>query len=118
VAEKRLPGVRTVAVKHAFGRGVARSLHPSAARQAIREASREAVAATGELRSFQPEGPYALEADVANTGVADLCSLAPGVTRPGPRTVRFETADFREGFRCLLAWTYLGIHEAPRYAGT
>src|SRR5437870_2060598 len=38
--------------------------------------------------------------------------------RTGPRTVRFETADFRQAFRCLLAWTYLGASEAPRYAGT
>ena len=59
-----------------------------------------------------------MEADVANTSAADLCGLAPGTERVGPRTVRFKTQDFREAFRCLLAWTYLGSSEAPRYAGT
>lgn len=120
VAEKRLPGVRTVTVKEAYGRNVARSLHPSVARDAIRKASAEAVraAGAGELSPFRPDPPFALDADVANTSSADLCALAPGTSRTGARTVRFETEDFREAFRCLLAWVYLGASEAPRYAGT
>jgi len=119
-AAARLPGLRTVVVKRGFGRGVARSLHPSAARQAIRTASAEVVRASsgGGLEPYRPEGPFVLEADMANTSCADLCALAPGCSRPGPRTVRFETPDFLEAFRCLLAWTYLGASEAPRYAGT
>jgi D-amino peptidase len=118
VAAKRLPGVRTVVVKEAFGRNVARSLHPQAAREAIRKASAEAVAAFGELRPYTVEPSVVLEADIANTSATDLCALAPGVERTGPRTVRFETDDFREAFRCLMAWVYLGAGEAPRYAGT
>ena len=117
-AAKRLPGIRTVVVKQSFGRGVARSLHPSAARAAIQEASADVVAAAGDLSPYLPESPYTLECDMANTGVADLCSLTPGAQRSGPRTVRFETDDYLEAFRCLLAWTYLGASEAPRYAGT
>jgi D-amino peptidase len=117
LASKKLPGVKTVVVKEAFGRNVARSLHPQAAREAIRKAAAEAVAARGELRPFTLEPPVLLEADIANTSAADLCALAPGVERTGPRTVRFETDDFREAFRCLLAWVYLGASEAPRYAG-
>jgi D-amino peptidase len=117
-AEARLPGVRTVVVKEAFGRNVARSLHPKVARERIHQASAEAVRGAGGLRPFVAEPPFVLEADVANTSAADLCGLAPGVERVGGRTVRFRTADFREAFRCLLAWTYLGASEAPRYAGT
>ena len=117
-AAKRLPGIRTVVVKEGYGRNVAKSLHPSAARDAIRKAAAETVAARGELHPYRPGPPFVLEADVANTSAADLCALAPGTDRVGPRTVRFEAQDFREGFRCLLAWTYLGASEAPRYAGT
>jgi D-amino peptidase len=117
-AAKRLPGIRTVVVKEGYGRNVAKSLHPAAARRAIREASADVVASRGELDPYRPPPPFTLEADVANTSCADLCSLAPGVERTGPRTVRFQTEDFREAFRCLLAWTYLGSSEAPRYAGT
>jgi D-amino peptidase len=119
-AAKRLPGIRTVEVKEGFGRGVARSMHPSAAREAIRKGAAEAVqaAVSGELRPYEPDPPYALEADLANTSATDLCAIAPGCVRTGPRTVRFESEDFREVFRCLLTWTYLGASEAPRYAGT
>jgi len=115
---RRLPELRVVPVKQGMGRGVARSIHPSKARELIREASAEVVRGAGGLEPYRPEGPFALEVDTTNTGIADLCSLAPGVVRAGARTLRFDTPDFRELFRCLLAFTYLGMSEAPRYAGT
>jgi D-amino peptidase len=117
-AADRLPGIRTVVVKQAFARGVARSLHPTVARQAIRAGAAEAVAGRGSLSPYRPDQPFVLEADIATTSAADLCGLAPGTDRVGPRTVRFESPAFVEAFRCLLAWTYLGASEAPRYAGT
>jgi D-amino peptidase len=117
-AEKAIPGIRSVVVKEGYGRGVARSLHPSVAREAVRAAAAESVRGAGDLQPYRLEPPFVLEADVANTSAADLCSLAPGTERTGPRTVRFETQDYREAFRCLLAWTYLGASEAPRYAWT
>jgi D-amino peptidase len=115
-----LPGLRTVVVKEAYGRNVAKSLHPSVAREMIQKGAAEAVraAAGGELSAYRPDPPFVIEADVANTSAADLCALAPGTDRTGPRTVQFQTDDFREAFRCLLAWVYLGASEAPRYAGT
>ena len=118
VAAKKIPGIRTVVVKEAFGRNVARSLHPRAAREAIRKAAAEAVAGRAELTPYRIEPPIVLEADIANTSAADLCGLAPGTGRIGPRTVRFETGDFRDAFRCMLAWAHLGASEAPRYVGT
>jgi D-amino peptidase len=118
VISQRLPGVRTVEVKQGMGRTVARSLHPSKARELIRDASAQVARGMADLKPYRPDGPFELEVDVVNTGVADLCSLAPGVRRTGPRTLRFETPDYREAYRCLLAFTYLGMSEAPRYAGT
>ena len=108
-AAKRLPGIRTVIVKEGYGRNVSAYAHEEDRR---RETARE------ELRPYRGDPPFVLEADVANTSAADLCALAPGTDRTGPRTVRFQSEDFREAFRCLLAWTYLGASEAPRYAGT
>lgn len=117
-AERQVPGVRTVVVKRSMGRGVARTLHPAAAREAIRAAAAEVARAAGEFRPFRPDPPFVLEADVLTTGIADLCSLVPGVERVGARTLRYESEDFRDVFRCLLCWTYLGESEAPRYPGT
>ncbi|HJP66466.1 MAG TPA: M55 family metallopeptidase [Actinomycetota bacterium] len=110
--EKTIPGVRTVVVKEAFGRHVAQSIHPRRARAAIREGAREAVAGAGELQPYRIDGPFALELDTRTSLVAELCALAPGVIRTGGRTVRFESADFREVFRCLVAWMYLAV-DAP-----
>jgi D-amino peptidase len=115
-----LPGqVVTVVVKQGLGRNVAQGMHPSVARARIREGAALAVRAAtdGALQPFVPAGPFVLEADLANSGCADLCSIMPGVDRTGPRTVRFETSVFGNAFRCLLAWTYLGDSQAPRYPG-
>src|SRR5438094_406446 len=97
-------GVRTAEVKQASGRHVATSLSPASARKLIREAAADAVRGAGSLEPFRPEPPFELEADTANTVSAELCALAPGVDRVGPRTVRFRTDDFAPAFRCLLAW--------------
>lgn len=112
VASKRLPGVRTVAVKEGYGASVARSLHPSAARAAIREGAAAAVGGASDLEPFRPPGPYRFEVDLMRSGMADLCFLVPGSHRTGPRTLLFETEDFLEGFRCLLAWMYLASNES------
>ena len=114
-AAKRLPGLRTVAVKQARGRHVATSISPERARREIRKASAEAVRGAPSVEPFRPDPPFVLEADTANTVSAELCALVPGVSRPTARTVRFQTEDFDELFRCLMAWTYLGAHEAPQY---
>jgi len=114
-AAKRWPGIRTVVVKQAMGRHVATSVSPERARKDIRAAAAEAVRGTGSLEPWRPEGPFELEADTANTISAELCALAPGTVRVGARTVRFDTDDFEEAFRCLIAWTYLGAHGAPQY---
>jgi D-amino peptidase len=113
----KLPGVRAVVVKRGLGRNVAQGLHPSVARERIREGAAGSVraAVAGGLSPFRPDPPFVLEADLANSGCADLCSLMPGTDRVGARTVRFRTEDFREAFRCVLAWTYLGDSQAPRY---
>ncbi|MGQ0669255.1 MAG: M55 family metallopeptidase [Actinomycetota bacterium] len=113
-AAKRLPGVRTVAMKTGIGRHVASSLSPQRARDEIREAAYGSVRWSRSLDPFRPEPPFTLEADLVNTACTELCTLAPGTDRTGPRTVRFETEDFAQLYRCLLAWLYLGRHAAPR----
>jgi D-amino peptidase len=110
--DKTIPGVRTVVVKEGYGRHMARSIHPARARAAIKAGAKEAVLGTGELKPYLLDGPFALDLDTRTSLGAELCALAPGVTRTGGRTVRFETEDFREAFRCLMAWMYLAS-EAP-----
>lgn len=106
-AEKQLPGVRTVVVKHALGRSVARSLHPAEARDAIEAAARQAVAAASDLHPFTMQPPFVLEMDFASTGAAEVAALAPGSERIGSRTLRYTTDDMREVYRARMAWTTL-----------
>jgi D-amino peptidase len=112
-AEKRLPGIRTVAVKTGIGRHVASSLSPEIARAKIRLAAAEAVRDHGALEPFRPEAPFAIEVDVTHTTMAELAALAPGTERTGPRTVRYEHEDFREAMRAFLAWMWLARNVAP-----
>ena len=105
-------------VKQGLGRHVATSLSPQRAREEIEAASAEVVRGASALEPFRPDPPFRFEVDTTNTVSAELCALAPGTERVGPRTVAFETDVFDEGFRCLIAWTYLGMHEAPRYQVT
>jgi D-amino peptidase len=106
-AEGALPGVRTVAVKEAFGRTSARSLSPEWARTVIKGAAEQAVIGAGTLRPFRPPPPYTFEVD-ASTAIVDMGMLVPRTERPAARTLRYETDDLRELYQVLLVWGYLG----------
>ena len=114
-AEEKLPWIRTVAVKEGYGSRVGRSRSPEAARSAIRDAVRDVAEHLERLELFVPAGPFALEIDVIDSAVADMCALSPGTMRPSARRVRFDTPDLRELYRCLLTWMNLGQRAAPGY---
>jgi D-amino peptidase len=112
-ADKRLSGVRTVAVKTGIARHVASNLSPELARAKIRLAATEAVRDAAALEPFVPEAPFAFEVDLADTAMADVASLPPGTERVGPRSVRFEADDFRTAMRAFLTWMWLVRTVAP-----
>jgi D-amino peptidase len=114
-AEAALPGVRTVAVKEAFGQRVGRTLSPEWARTVITGAAEQAVLGSGELRPYRPKGPYTFEVEGSSTAIADMGMLVPRTERPSPRVLRYETDDIRELYQVLLAWMNLGRHVAPRH---
>ena len=107
-AEAALPGVRTVAVKEAFGQRVGRSLSPEWARTVIKGATEQAVAGASNVRPFRPKPPYTFEIDGSTTAIADIGMLVPRTERPAPRTLRYETDDIRELYQVLLCWMNLG----------
>jgi len=112
-AAKRLPGVRTVAVKTAIARHVASNVSPELARAKIRLAATEAVRDSAALEPFRADPPFTIEVDLADTAMADVASLPPGTDRTGPRTVRFEDEDFRLVMRSFLTWMWLVRGVAP-----
>jgi D-amino peptidase len=104
-----VPSAERVIVKESFGTNAAASLHPSTARDRIRDASRRAVerAARGEIVPFQVEAPVVLEIDFRRGLEADLAALIPGTARIGDRTLRFDAQDAATMFRVFLASVYL-----------
>lgn len=100
-----LVGAETVAVKQAFSRASALGLHPLRARDAIRDAARAAIAsaARGELAPFCPPSPFRLEVDVVTSGMADMASIMPGLSRTGPRTLAFEAVDVETLVRARMS---------------
>lgn len=93
----------TAAVKEAITRTAARMVPAAAARQALKQAAKDALARRSSLPPFQLAGPYAFEVEFHNSGQAELPMLLPGVKRAGARTVSFPATDYLEGFKLLRA---------------
>jgi D-amino peptidase len=100
-----LPWAERVVVKRADGGRSAASLHPSRARDLIRDGAERAVrrAAAGELERLVVSPPVAIEVDYAKAVLADHAAILPGAVRVGDRTVRLEYDDAVSAFRAFLA---------------
>jgi D-amino peptidase len=100
-----LPWAERVVVKRAHGGRSAASVHPSRARELVREGAVRAVrrAAAGDLQRLVVAPPVAIEVDYAKGVLADHAAIVPGAIRVGDRTVRFEFDDAVSAFRAFLA---------------
>ncbi len=114
-ATAALPGIEGVVVKEAIGRQAARSLHPVEACRRIEAGAYRAYAERAGRPLSQPKGPFTLEIDWMNAGMADLCVELPEVLRAGGRTVRYQTSDFQTCYRMLLALLVMATPAAYQY---
>jgi D-amino peptidase len=101
--EGRLPWAERVVVKRAMGYGVAESMTPAAAQDAIRAGMAAAIRRLGEMRPYEPKLPLEGEVDFRLPGMAAHAAILPGVERAGPRTVTFGAADGDAFFRLFVA---------------
>jgi D-amino peptidase len=101
-----LPWAELVVVKRAVSYQSADSLHPTAARQAIRDAAQWAVAkAAGpstELKPLVLEAPLRLRMDFTHSGQADMAAVVPGFAREGDRSVVYSATDGVDLFRAFM----------------
>jgi D-amino peptidase len=102
-AENLLGNIESAAVKTPTGRFSATSIHPTMARERIREAARRAVLRAGDMEPFTLEPPVTLELSVMHVSQMDRIVLIPGVERISGRTMRFMHDDYITVFRCMLA---------------
>lgn len=94
-AKELFGDIETAVVKEAISTA-AIMLHPSKARDLIRE---KTTAALKRLKDFKPlrfNPPYALEVAFADEALAQKASWIPGAVRKDEHTVSFTTNDFME----------------------
>jgi D-amino peptidase len=109
-AERFLPWVRRVEVKHAIGRAAAVCLSPQDARAAIARTMQEAVAALAH-DAFEPyviEPPLVLEVSFMKSEMADVAEILPEATRVAGTRVRVVHDDIRSIFRYFRVLMLLG----------
>lgn len=99
------PWAERVVVKEGLGRNAAISVHPSAARDAVRAGAERALrrAIGGEMRPLVLEPPYTIEVVYQSAGQADFAALVPGAERFGDTSVRFGSEDPLIAYRGFLA---------------
>ena len=113
-----LPWAERVAVKRGVSWQAADSLHPSAARDLVRDGARRAVERAGAvsadaatvtgdhaepLRPLVLGSPIEVGIDFRHAGEADYAALIPGFRREGDRGVRYDATDGIDAFRAFVS---------------
>jgi D-amino peptidase len=100
-----LPWAERAVVKTADGGSSAASVHPTVARNIVRDGAERAVlrAAAGELSILDVGSPIVVEVEYVSGIMADYASIVPGAARFGDRGVRVEAADAVTAYRGFLA---------------
>lgn len=106
-AREVLGDVEAVEVKKAIDKYAALSVHPSVARQRIREGAARAVRRIGDFSPYELEPPVTLRVRWNSTSTAALCANIPGVTRVAPREVAYTSSDFPTLYRLLRVFLSL-----------
>lgn len=108
------PWAELVVVKRGISWQAADSIHPSLARDLIREGARKAVArAVAQDSALAPlslPAPLRLRIDFAHAGQADIAATIPGFERVGDRGIGYEAGDPVILYRAFVS--------AARLAGT
>ena len=102
-----MPWAETVVVKHAISYQAADSVHPSLARELIRDAARRSVErARGDGSTLQPlvlDPPLDLRIEFTTPSQADFVATIPGFDRIGDRSVTYSTDDAITLFRAFIS---------------
>lgn len=101
-AERVCPGIHTAVVKHSVTRFAAESLHPSEAKDLIREAAAAAVRGLETARPPQIALPATLEILFGNGDFAEMATWVEGVEKVDARTVRVTGDDPIRLFRTFV----------------
>lgn len=99
--------IEAAAVKFSLTRYAARCLSLIEARERIRNSARRAVERAAKAKPVVLPSPITLEVELGDREVARAIAWMPQVTCDGDRTVRFQSDDFRQVYRALLAMFWM-----------
>lgn len=102
-----LPGAEQVVVKESITRLAAASLHPEAARAAIRAGARRAAERAAKIPGPAITMPARLDVHTLTADMAQVGSWVRGAERTGVRTVSIQGDDPMAVFRSFVAITYI-----------
>jgi len=102
-AKELLGDVEGVIVKWSRSRYAARGIHPSKAREAIRQGAAKAVRELHRFAPFSLGTPVKFEIDFTQAVQADRVCIVPPFVRAGPRTVSITADTFEEAVR----WSFV-----------
>ncbi len=111
-ADEWIPGVETAVVKKGTAYSAAECLEPTAAQQLIQEAAAKALGRLQQGRAPAPlvvTQPVKINLEFFNTGMADIASWMPSVTRVDGRTVEFQGATMLEAYSQFRAAVALAV---------
>jgi D-amino peptidase len=98
-AEELLGNVTTVTVKEPRSQFSALCLHPSRARELIKEGAQRALANLAAAKPPVPDAPSTVRIQFHTSGQADGASIMPGAVRIDSVTVEFTGKDYLEAYR-------------------
>ncbi len=102
-AEPFCAGAEMVVVKHSLTRFAARSLHPEAARRAIRDGARAAVERLGSLQAPQVSSPVSLRLRLRDADLVAMATAVRDVSRESDTEISVSGQDPLAVFRNFVA---------------
>jgi D-amino peptidase len=107
------PEVVTVVTKQGINRAAARMVHPTVARDRIRQGAAEAMRRLSSLKPYTMTTPVTMETQWNTSLHADMVEMLPTVERTGDRSIRWVSPDVITAYRTYIA-AYLIARNADR----
>ncbi|WP_232699953.1 M55 family metallopeptidase [Brevibacillus daliensis] len=104
-----IPGVYTVSVKEGINAFTANSLHPTVAKNMIREQAAIAISHYKQISPIAVESSNTIEIEFKSTNMAFVVSWIPGTELLDGRTIRYQAGDLKQMIPVLQAMLLLAI---------
>lgn len=99
--------LETAVVKEAVGRYAAKTLPPEKACNLIKEKTIKALKKKSRVKPYTLDPPFRFQVNFNRSSMADMAEFIPQIKRVNPRSVRFESENFIQGFKLMRVLMYI-----------